>query len=252
MWFHKKQKASVKRPSDARAQYRKRPPKSVGLEATLRVSGWEPVKVELIDLSIRGAGIRVPFKSDRNLRIGDTVELTIGALMRSDVRTAARVVFAQADGESHVRYGLQFLNLGGLYSQLDTLYARVFNRRKHRRVMPTLDRRTHVMLTWNGGEIRAQMFDLSTHGIGVTLTRDGAARVAHISRFDLRFSLPGAAEVIGGPAEVRHRSAHKSQVLIGLAFDMEHTPGLAQHAEAIEAYVERREAEISRWEEQWS
>jgi c-di-GMP-binding flagellar brake protein YcgR len=238
------------KPSSAenRAHYRKRSSKSQRLEAILKVEGWSPLTVELLDLTVRGAGVRVPFANDRNLKRGDIVELSIGAMMRDEIMTPARIANTQADGNSHIRYGLEFLNLGNLYSQLDAFYSRHFNRRRKPRVLPSLDRKISATLTWNGGELNVHVFDVSEAGIGLVLTKDSAARVLEIPRFNVKFKLPGTNEELKGPVTVKHRSPVQQHVLLGLIFDVEAADGFAKHAAALRAFVEQRTREMAMWD----
>jgi c-di-GMP-binding flagellar brake protein YcgR len=251
MFFPKKKKsapAPVPAPSDQRAQYRKRPSKAQRLEATLDIPGWPSLTVELVDLTMRGVGLRVPFASDRNLKIGDIVELKIGAMMRDEIATPARVVNSGPDGESHVRYGFEFLNIGNLYSQLDGFYSRHFNRRRNTRVLPALDRKIQAALTWSGEELHVQVFDVSESGIGLVLTRDSAARVLDVKRFGVRFKLPGREEELAGPVSVRHRTPVHQHTLLGLTYDLETPVGFVRHLAAIRAFVEQRASEMALWE----
>ena len=252
MFFKKKPKvAEPTNVDELRSAYRKRNSKAQSLEATLNVTGWPSLRVELIDLSVRGAGVRVPFAQDRNLKIGDVVELIIGSMMRGEVITGARVSNLGPHGESHVRYGLEFLNLGNLYSQLDSFYSRHFNRRRHLRVLPSLDRKIHALLRWSGGELKVPVFDISASGLGVVLSKDSAARTAEITVFDLEFKLPGRDETLRGRATARHRSPLRNNVLLGLDFDLSAKSSLQAQVPAIRQFVEQRTAEMALWEKNW-
>jgi c-di-GMP-binding flagellar brake protein YcgR len=252
MFFKKKPKAEdAVDPALKRAHYRKPNSKSQSLEASLRVAGWEPVRVELIDLSVQGAGVRVPFSKDRNRKAGDAVVVTIGTMMREDVVINARVANVNPDGKTHIRYGLAFTNLGELYSQLDGFYARHFNRRKHVRVIPGLDRRIHATLRWGEQELRVPVFDISEDGLGVTLSKDSAALIADVSKVEVAFKLPGAAEEIRGKATIRHRTANSDKFHVGLQLDTSEAGGFGPHVTAIRAFVEMRKAEIALWEKTW-
>jgi c-di-GMP-binding flagellar brake protein YcgR len=253
MPFPKKKKtpsAPAPAHSEQRAHYRKRPSKTQRLEATLNVVGWPPLTVELVDLTLRGVGVRVLFVSDRNLKVGDIVELKIGAMMRDEVATPARVVNSAPDGVSHIRYGFEFLNIGNLFSQLDEFYARYFNRRRNTRVLPSLDRKIQATLNWGGGQLRVQVFDVSESGIGLVLTRDSATRVLEVKSFEVRFKLPGREEELAGSVSVRHRTPVHQHVLLGSTFDLEKPDGFARHLPAIRAFVKQRASEMAMWEQQ--
>ncbi len=253
MFFKKKTphtKASKTR-AEQRAQYRKRNSKSQTLEAWLRVPRWEPLRVELIDLSVRGSCIRIAFAQDRNLKVGDVVELVIGSMMRNEVRTTARVANITRDGESHIRYGVEFLNVNNLYAQLDSFYARHFNRRRHVRVVPTLDRKVQVKARWSDDEVTGHVYDISQVGLGIVLSKDSSARAAEVEVLELTLKLPGFEGELKGRAKVRQRTALNQNTLLGLEFDLDAPDGFAQHVTALGAFVERRAAEMSQWEKSW-
>lgn len=248
--FFKKKKATTEAEAlrNQRAQYRKRNTKAQPLEASLRVPGWDPLRVELLDLSVSGAGVRVPFAQDRNLRVGDTVEIAIGSVMRDEIVTPARVANVSPDGPSHLRYGFAFLNVGNLYSQLDSFYARHFNRRRAPRVIPALDRRIQVVLRARGEELRVPLHDLSESGVGLTLSRDSAATIADQQQLELTFRLPGSSTELTGSATIRHRTPMNHSVLIGVEFDFEASNGFQLHRAELREFVEQRAKEIEKWE----
>jgi c-di-GMP-binding flagellar brake protein YcgR len=249
MFFQKKKpKSAPKEKADGRAHYRKRAMKAQRLEATLRVEKWDPLPVELVDLTIRGAGVRVPFASDRNLKIGDVIEIAIGSMMRTEVVTPAKVVNVRPAGESHVRYGLEFVNLGNLYSQLDSFYCRHFNRRRAMRVIPALGRKLPATLIWHGGELRTSVYDLSERGIGLALTRDSAVRVAEFQRFEVRFKLPGTDLELHLAIHAKQRTQLNQHALLGAEFVFEGPRGVKAHVPALREFVERRAAEMAQWE----
>jgi c-di-GMP-binding flagellar brake protein YcgR len=252
MFFKKKTSPPIPTTrAEQRAQYRKRNSKSQTLEAHLLAPGWESLRVELIDLSVRGSCIRIPFAKDRNLKVDDLVELSIGSMMRNEVKTTARVANIAREGETHIRYGLQFLNVENLYAQLDAFYARHFNRRRHVRVLPSLDRKVQVKLHWCGEEVSGHVFDISESGIGVTLTKDSSARIAEVQKLELALKLPGVEGVLGGSATVRSRTPMSQHTLVSLEFDLDAADGFGQNAATLAKFVERRVAEMTKWEQSW-
>jgi hypothetical protein len=251
MFFQKKKKKKVVETANAaegREHYRKRSSKSQRLEALMRVEGWDPLPVELMDLTIRGAGLRVPFAGDRNLKVGNVIELTIGNMMRKEIVTPAMVVNVIPDGTTHVRYGCEFINAGNLFSQLDAFYARHFNRRRHLRVFPSLDRKMHATLAWTSGEMRVHIYDLSERGMGVVLSRDSSVRVVDVKQFEVRFKLPDCDAELRVDAKVKHRSPINQQFLLGLQFEVDGERGAKAHAPELREFVERRSAEMAQWE----
>jgi c-di-GMP-binding flagellar brake protein YcgR len=252
MFFKKKPARPARRePADKRQHYRKLSARSQPLESLLKVAGWSPVPVELVDLTVRGAGIAVPFARDRNLKVGDLVELTIVSLMRTEVVAAAKVANVGKRGQGQVRYGLEFLDLGKLYAQLDEFYARHFNRRRAVRVKPWLDRKVKIELRWGSESMSGPMYDLSTQGVGVVLTREAAKRLAEIPSVSIAFRLPGAEAACNGRAAIRHRSPIAKNVLVGLQFDSS-ADGMRKHEAQVRRFIVEREREMSKWEDSWS
>jgi hypothetical protein len=262
MFFKKRSKRSPragiasealrKAPRDQRNHYRKQTARSQPLEATLKVKGWEPISVELVDLTARGAGINVLLARDCGLAVGDLVELGIATIMRSEVVAAAKVANVGKRVQAHVRYGLEFVDLGRLYAQLDPFYARHFNRRGKMRVRPWLDRRVKVRMNWGGVDVIGQMYDLSETGIGVVVSRESAKRVERLDWVDVVFRLPGATLPCSGTASICHRTFVAGNVLVGLLFELKSDDGMLQHVSELRRFVEDRAAEMAKWEESWS
>jgi c-di-GMP-binding flagellar brake protein YcgR len=251
MFFKKKTTPIPKTRAEQRAHYRKRNSKSQTLEAHLIAPGWDALRVELVDLSARGVCLRVPFAKDRNLKVDDLVEVAIGSMMRDEIKTTARVANVAREGESHVRYGLEFVNVADLYAQLDEFYARHFNRRRHVRVLPSLDRKVQVKLHWCGEEVSGHVYDVSESGIGVSLSRDSSARIAEVAKLELSLKLPGVEGVLTGTATVRNRTAMSNQTLVSLEFEANAPDGFARNAPTLARFVERRVAEMTKWEQSW-
>lgn len=254
MFFKKKlpKPSTAATRAEQRAQYRKRNAKSTQLEATLRAPKWEALRVELMDLSLRGACIRIAFAQDRNLKVDDIVELSIGSMMRNEIQTAARVANITRDGESHIRYGLEFVNINNLFAQLDSFYARHFNRRRSVRVVPSLDRKVQVKARWAGEEVSGHVYDISGAGVGIVLTKDSSARIAEVTELDVSLRLPGNPSEFSGRAKVRHRTSLNQHTLIGLEFDLADEAGFARHAAELASFVEQRTKEMNQWEKGWS
>ncbi len=236
-------------PSELRGAYRRQRSRTFDLVVSVRMSTGEEYPGELLDVSVGGASARFTLAEDPGLKLGDVVEVAIRSRTREDfVRTPGRVVHTEPGGEQHWRYGFAFVSIGNLYSQLDEFYARFFNRRKSPRVLVPAEHRLTTHIMWGNHELSCQVHDLSTTGMCAAVPQDKASELEGIDRLRLRFRLPGVAEPLAGPATITNRHATLGRVLLGIEFDLEREEGLARHAEDLRAYVERRCAEIARWE----
>lgn len=248
MFFKKRTPKAPEPVQNRRAHYRKRISGPHRLEARLHVPGWDPLPVELLDLSAGGAGIRMSLAQDRNVKVGDRIELSIGAMMRDEILTNARVATIAPDGPSLVRYGLEFLDPPALSDQLDGLYARYFNRRRHVRVRPSLDERIPAVLRLTDDQIQTQVHDLSESGLSVVVGRETAAKLEQIEWLDVSFRLPKSADTIELRIGVRHRTHMNDQVRLGFEFDLTSSSASTSSIPAIRSYVAARETELAKWD----
>jgi c-di-GMP-binding flagellar brake protein YcgR len=210
------------------------------------------VQGHLIDLSARGVGVAMSFASDPNLAPGDVVDVAISAMMRVAVETPARVANIGQARVGHVRYGLEFLNVGNLYSQLDAFYGRFFNRRRNARVRTAFDEVVRVEMSWAGGEHTARVYDVSERGMGLAVPADLSVSIDDGELISLRFRLRGSATSLEGLARVRSDVTLERRRVIGLEFDLEHPGGLSRHGAALREYVSTRAAQMEAWEQAWS
>ena len=250
MIFRRKAKAPAQATAERRQQYRKRQSKSCALTIVLQTPAG-PVHGDFLDLSVQGAGARFPLEHDPCLQPGAVVELSITSLRHGEVRTPARVVYGQQDGERHLRYGFAFISLGDLYAQLDAFYSRLFNRRRSQRVRPALDRKIGFELAWRQQTLSAPVHEISATGVGLVLPQEEAFRLDGIDELAVRFRLPDVRDALAGRAWIRNRARSGARTFLGLEFDLAPGSGLARHEPALRSYVERRAAEIERWESSW-
>jgi hypothetical protein len=117
-----------------------------------------------------------------------------------------------------VRVGLEFINSGDLYSQLDDQLGKYFNRRTKDRVRPAPDQFS-LRLSRKGIRLPASVHDLSELGMGIWVDHVQAVRVQigdtlkfHLShtRGDKRF--------VQGRLVVARKESHGAKDYIGLRF----------------------------------
>jgi len=237
---------------ERRGPYRQAPSSSQPLSAMLEIPDRDPVLGELLDLTAVGAGVRVPFATDPNLSIGDVIEVTIGSMMRTPVETPARVLNVAQPAPGFTRYGLEFINVGNLYSQLDSFYARFFNRRRHPRVRPVFDQVLRVELAWASADLTARVYDVSESGMALTLPRSFELDLELDGPVSIRFQLPHTGAPVEGLARVHYDVQLEKRRLAGIEYDLESPKGMSQHLPAIREYVAQRTDEMAAWERAWS
>lgn len=246
MFFKKKVQETVNR----RRSYRKRrSPHRVIEVYVITPSGV--TQGEFLDLSVQGLGARFPIEHDPQLAADDVVELTIESPEHGRVMTPARTVYGQPDEERYIRYGFEFINIGNLYSQLDSFYARLFNRRGSERVRPSLDQSVPITLTWGRKELEAQVHEISATGAGLVLPMADAFRLQGVDEVGVRFRLPGLKDDFRGTARILNRKQSGGKVFLGVAFDLGEESALRPLQPRLERFVEERAREIDRWEQSW-
>ncbi len=205
-----------------------------------------------MDLSMFGCGVAFVRDQNPRLGLGDVAEVTVTSTHYGRICTPARVVWARTADEGGFRYGLEFISMGSLYAQMNSFYARLFNRRRAPRVKPPLDRRIACRILWGGREIAGSIREVSATGTSISLTKE-AGRALHKNEVvNVCFKLPSSSEEIRGSGVVRNRSDLNDTILFGIEFDLKQEGGIAQHLGEIEAFVEDRLVDMERWESNWS
>lgn len=248
MFFQRK---SAVRQGNRRAAYRKRQCKAYAL-SVLATGPRGSVPGQFLDLSMGGVGAAFARAKDPQWKVGEVVELVIQSLSHGKVQSPARVIYAKPVEDGRVRYGFAFLDSGDLYAQLDTFYSRLFNRRSSMRVRPSLDRKIKLTLSWPGGLAESTISEISATGVGLWVDEAAAQRLAEVERVGVEFRLPDMREGFRGHARIVNRTSAPGRTLLGLAFDLDEPEGLLQHAQALEAFIDARAAEMERWESSWS
>jgi c-di-GMP-binding flagellar brake protein YcgR len=237
--------------SERRRQYRRKNSPSSDLRIHMHV-GQILHQGVVVDLSMFGCGVAFVREQNPRLSLGDVAEVTITSLQHGRVCTPARIVWARTTNDGGFRYGLEFISMGSLYAQMNSFYARLFNRRRAPRVKPPLDTRVACRLHWGGKELAGAVRELSATGASLDLTREAARGLVRGESIALRFKLSRGGPEISGLAEIKNRTEISEHVLLGVDFDHKQEGGFAAHLATIEQYVDERLAEVDRWEENWS
>lgn len=202
----------------------------------------QTVHVDLIDLSIAGATLRVPRADDPTLTVDDVASLSIQSASGTwSIQTAVQVYSAaeEPDG-SNLLYGVDFVGEGDLFEQLESAAGRWFNRRQHARARPELDKQPTVHLAYKHYHPVGKVFDVSVTGLCVTLDTMAAAPLRMGEPVELTFDLPGIRRAFEGRGTLRSQRRLRNKVYVGIEFDLDRATVLGRrHAELV-GYVERR------------
>jgi hypothetical protein len=148
MFFFKQRPAAPQ--ANRRETYRTLPEGVGELGVTVVGEGMSPLSAELVDLSLYGVGVRLQGSRHASLAAGELYEVRIGSQYHPEIATPAQLRGAHEEDGSW-RYGFEFVDVGGLYEQLDDFFVRHFNRRSNRRMRLTAEERIALTLSWEGG-----------------------------------------------------------------------------------------------------
>lgn len=232
---------------DRRGAFRRTQTQAHRLSLSVHTAAGEDLVGTFRDLTIRGASATFVVNPNQ-ITVGQSVVLTIGSLTRTTrVVAVARVVFS-VDASGGRLCGFQFTDHAALVPQIDSFFARYFNRRRALRVSVPLDRKIPVFLFHSGNEIPCELIDLSTDGMQVRSTRAMAKGLDDANHAFVRLTLPGQKEEIRGRAAILRRTHQRGMMTFGLSFDLLQKDGFASHSAALQAWVSRRAEEIAKWD----
>lgn len=233
---------------ERRAAFRRPQTHAQRLSLSVRTPAGEDLPGLFRDLTIRGAAA-VFVINPRQILVGQSVVLSIGSLSRTTrVVATARVVFCMNVSGGRL-CGFQFLDPVSLTPQIDSFYARFFNRRRTQRVGMPLDRKTPVHLIHNGHEVACELLEISTDGMQIRAPRAQAKALDGANHVFVRLPLPGQKDEIHGRAAILRRTQLREMMTLGLSFDLLQEGGFAQHRRALQSWIDRRAAEIAKWDQ---
>lgn len=238
--------------SEARMYHHGRIPDAAVLVAHLSLGDdGPPVAVELIDMNIQGAGLAVPFHLAPTTASDQYCELVVSHARDGwRVASLARVTRVHKIDEQRVHVGLQFVNLGDLYAQLDDALGRYFNRRSNLRVQPADGQAVQLRIEYLHHRLRGEAHDVSRTGVGVRMSLVQAAIFKTGEQVRLRLQLPTGGAPLETPATVRHGYRLGQDVVLGLEFELDTKCSLAARRKELNAYLEGREQALLALQEQ--
>lgn len=247
MFFRRK-----KQPPDQRESYRRTPGEFDSIRVVLERSEQDVLDASLLDLTMRGAGLRVPARQAPGLQADEVLELTIESDIDGwKIRTPGVVRQIKPGQGGSIEYGIEFINVGQLYSQMDDMMARYFNRRSRVRVPVDSDRPVAASFYSTGHRLMAVVFDVTIHGVGLLVRHAEATALRVGAPANVSMKLPGSKKEIGGGTFIRQHRAIHDQDILGLEFDLKDLNGFVAHQDLIAAYCAKRLAERDTWEEPW-
>jgi len=241
-----------KQPPEQREFYRRVLEEDDSMRVLLERFEHNELEASLLDLTMRGAGVRVPAPEGQAPKVSDVLEVTIQSQRDGwEIRTPGIVRQVKAQKGGAILCGIEFINLGNLYSQMDDTLALYFNRRSRVRVPAEADSPISADLASTGHRLTAVVYDLTTKGIGLLVRHAEATPLRVDAAAIVRLKLPDSKNDMEGRAFIRQHRALHYQDVVGLEFDLRQTEGFAAYQDQIAAFCARRLAERAKWEEPW-
>ena len=237
---------------ERRSAYRVVPSPARPLSAWLYAPPAETIGGHVLEMSGQGMGIAAPAESLTVLSVDRVVELSVGSDHADRVVTPARIVSALPLDDYWARYGVLFVNVGGLYPQLDAFFQAHFNRRRHVRARPLVRDVVRAQMNWDGGQLTARVNDVSDGGMALSISPLSTLILSVGTQVALRFRLPGVVRSVSGRAEVRYVAELPRHRVIGLAFDLEDPHGIQRDLTLIQAFVAEQAGRVEAWEQTWT
>ncbi|MDF1836619.1 MAG: PilZ domain-containing protein [Planctomycetota bacterium] len=243
MFFHKKHV----QPASCRRELERNPiPDSESLVVELDLPTGDMAPADLYDLTIEGSAVIVPEDLVADLLEDDVLQFTLAHPMHGwSVCTPAKVVRKAPQGPNQSLVGLQFINTGSLYSQLDNAMGLYFTRRKLNRVHPDKDKVIPVKISDGATQYTGTIYDLSTEGMGFTLPKEDGLKLHPDMPLSVAFVLPNSEDLIQGEISVRQRRKMQDLAFVGALFGEQ----FERFADSITDYVSMRRLEAIDFEE---
>lgn len=179
----------------------------------------EPVKVRLDDLCIQGASVLVPVPSMPAVHEGEIVGVRIEHAREGwTVLTPGLVRSISEETRRYFRIGLEFINPGNLYSQLEDGLGSYFNRRSAIRLKNEPVMFEAQIRGSKATRLRARVIDISVTGLGAWVSHVEAAMLKRGDEVMLTLTLPDKLPSIEGAVKVMRKENHGPSDIIGLEF----------------------------------
>ncbi|MCP5020279.1 MAG: PilZ domain-containing protein [bacterium] len=216
MFFHKK----CVQPITCRRELKRNAiPDSETLVVELDLSNGDMAPADLYDLTIEGSAVIAPEDLVAEINEGDVLQFTLAHPMHGwSVCTPAKVIRSVPQGPGQTLIALQFINTGNLYSQLDNAMGRYFSRRRNNRVHPDKGKVIDVKVADGSTQFTGKIYDISTEGIGITLSQEEGRQLHPDMPLSAAFMLPNSDQLIQGEISVRQRRMMGDMAFVGALF----------------------------------
>ena len=200
---------------------------------------------EVVDLSLKGATVRIALEEDPTFYLSEKVTLTLNSKRMQSVQFLATVQ-SRTEWDGFRRFGLVFPNPSILRARLGVGLLRMFNERHSFRVEPSAQERVGVKISGKGFLATGHIRDVSADGVAAVIDLEAERRLSNIVHVNVEFKLPGQDRSVTFQAAVRnrYRLACYETVCIGLRFDPEASPDFASQQRCVADYVEVRQSEL--------
>ncbi len=242
MFFHKKR---VQKVTCRREQERAQMPDADSLVVEIDLPEGMTAPAELYDLTIEGGGVLVPVDLIGDLCTEDVVQFTLAHPMHGwSVQTPARVVRVVPQGPNHCLLGVQFINTGNLYAQLDDAMGRYFNRRKLGRVHPDENQTIDVHIAKGPNQLLGRIYDISMTGMGLAVPYVQGLELHPDMDLHVKFRLPNSTKTMDGNVRVRQRRMMGEYAFVGVVLGEEFDS--SRHL--IQDFIENRKSDSQDFE----
>ena len=199
---------------------------------------------DVLDVSLKGAAVRIALEHDPTFAIGERVNLTLD----SDTLGSATIqatVRARSELSGFRRFDFAFPNPDTLRRQLNAKFMRFFNERKAFRIEPSPETPIDVHMTSETYQPTGRLRDLSADGVGIIVDGESERRLARVVDVGITFALPGHARPVSFQASIRKRFRLDGTdgVCYGLSWDPE-VSDFSTHQQRVIDYVMVRQREL--------
>ena len=172
----------------------------------------------LDDLCIQGANVRVSRDAVPYLHMDQVIAARIEHVKEGwSVTSPCMVRSIETTARFYVKVGIEFINSGDLYSQLDDQLGKYFNRREMDRVRVGTSNLS-LRLSRKAMRLQASVHDLSEIGIGAWVDHVQAVRLEVGDTLKFRLKSTDNSEAVQGRLEVARKENHGSKDYVGMMF----------------------------------
>ena len=198
---------------------------------------------EVLDLSLKGAAVRIPLSQDPSFFVGEQVSFKVDSNLGS-VRVLA-AVHARTELDGFRRFGLAFDGSPLLGAKLSAGLLRLFDQRRALRVEPDVTVVVNLSVPRQSFRTTGRMRNVSANGIAVIIDYDSEKALSRVTEVDLEFRLPGRDRPLALQASIRNRRKDDDEaVCIGLCFEAKGSQDFDAQRQTVTDYVVARQSQL--------